>query len=313
MRTLLATSLVASTLVACSLASPTYITSDSTPVDESDSTSTKPSSTTSTSGATTAPTPANGACKTDDYDKPAVASLTACGKGQGHCFDKTKTDHAELFVQDSCADAAQICVPDNILAAGGDKLKSCTVSILSAPGGCVNTDLVPSIGAAGGGALTPDGCDAAQKCVPCNNPGGDKAATGFCNPIGVHKNACTSGSGTTTPPPAPAAPCCTTNGKSNGICIDASQVPPANKDDVKQLDCASGSMCVPAALAGGAPVKCDAGFLGKGVCMDKCFNDMMSMAGGIGILSSDGCGSNTELCIPCSMASMGGTKVPGCE
>ena len=49
---------------------------------------------------------------------------------------------------------------------------------------------------------------------------------------------------------------------------------------------------------------------GDGVCMDRCFDDMMSIAGGIGILGRSSCGA-TELCIPCDFVS--GQGVPGCK
>ena len=311
MRSLLATSLVtsfvASTLLACSLASPTYITanSDQTSDDDAGTTSSSSSSSSSSSGA--APAPA-GTCATDDYDKPDVSKLTACGNGQGHCIDKAKVDHAELFT--ACPDATQLCVPDNVVTAAGTALKSCKVALLSnAAGGCVNADLIPSIAASGGGALGQDVCDSGQKCVPCVNPG-DKANTPFCQPIGVHKNACTSGSAADAgPPPAPAAPCCSSGGKSNGVCIAEAQIPADSRDQTQQLDCTTGNKCVPAALVNGAGVKCDGGFLGKGICLDKCFDTSGGLQGVF--LSQDIC-QKSETCVPCSAAKLMGQNIPGC-
>lgn len=94
------------------------------------------------------------------------------------------------------------------------------------------------------------------------------------------------------------------------VCISETAVPEGQRDQTKQDVCTTGTECVPAAFVAGAPVKCSAGLLGSGVCMDKCFNDMMSIAGVVGILKSNACGSS-ELCIPCGLVS--GQGVPGCQ
>ena len=148
----------------------------------------------------------------------------------------------------------------------------------------------------------------------CVDPRTSGTPTPFCQPIGVHDKECgagaaSGGDGGATKPPA-AAPCCTTKGKSNGVCIAETAVPEAQRNQTKQDVCVAGSKCVPAAFVAGTPVKCSGGLLGAGVCMDKCFNDMMSLAGDIGLLSAAGCGS-TEVCVPCSFVS--GQGVPGCK
>src|SRR5438105_2786450 len=38
----------------------------------------------------TNPPPPSSSCGTDDFTKPDLSTLTACGNGKGHCFDKTK-------------------------------------------------------------------------------------------------------------------------------------------------------------------------------------------------------------------------------
>jgi hypothetical protein len=65
----------------------------------------------------------------------------------------------------------------------------------------------------------------------------------------------------------------------------------------------------PAAFVEGKPVKCNS-LLGAGVCMDKCFDEMMSFASQLGILKRDVCGT-TEACIPCTF--LKDTGAPGCE
>jgi len=254
-RSLLAFGGVTALVTACSLGNPTYISTE-----EGNATSdggTKQASTSDAKGAASATsTGAAGgaaACATDDYVKPDIGKLTACGNGKGHCFDRDKVDAASLF--GACPDGKQVCVPDDVLASAGAKPKSCT-SIVG-PGGCVTSALVPQLEAQGGSALKQDVCAEGQRCVPCNDPTNGDAPTPFV---------------------------------------------------VQQTSFGAGKKCVPAAFVEGKPVKCKSGLLGAGVCLDACFNDMLGAAGGIGVLSREGCGT-TELCIPCSFIG----EAPGCE
>ncbi len=244
-------------------------------------------------------------CGTDDYVKPDLSTLTACGSGKGHCYDKTKVPLADQMT--ACTDASQVCVPDDILEADGSKPKGCT-SIVG-PGGCVTASLFPEIEKQGGGALKQDVCDAGQLCVPCTDPTHNNAPTPFCQPIGVHKNACGAPAPAGDAGGAPLPACCTSNGKSHGVCLPDSAIPASQQSSTSQQECATGNKCVPAAFVAGTPVKCDSGLFGSGVCMDGCFNSMLSIGGQIGLLSSKGC-DTSELCIPCSFVS--GQGVPGC-
>jgi hypothetical protein len=174
--------------------------------------------------------------------------------------------------------------------------------------------LFPELVKKGGSALGHDVCDPSQLCIPCNDPSNGGADTGMCGAIGVMGDDASCSS--TAPAPASdagtaaqLAKCCTKNGTSNGVCIDGSKIPEAQRSRTKQDTCTSGDVCVPAAFVSGKPVTCTAGIMGKGVCMDGCFDEMMSFAGSVGILERTTCGS-TELCIPCSFVS--GQGVPGC-
>lgn len=251
------------------------------------------------------PPPPKSTCGTDDFIKPDLSTLTPCGNGKGHCYDKTKFELSAVV--EPCADASQVCVPDDILNSGGAKPKSCT-SIIGA-GGCVTAPLFPEIEKQGASALKQDVCDAGQLCVPCVDPTHSNAPTPFCLPIGVHKNACGGA-----PPPADAGPppaqCCTHKGVSHGTCLPESAIPAAQQKSTAQQECPTGEKCAPTSLVTGKPVNCDAGFIfGKGVCLDTCFNQNLSIAGDIGLLSGDGCDQH-ELCIPCSFVK--GQGVPGC-
>ena len=86
-------------------------------------------------------------------------------------------------------------------------------------------------------------------------------------------------------------------------------VPASMQSEVKTDVCTGDNICAPTSLVTGKPVVCSS-LLGSGVCMDKCFNDMMAIAGDIGFLSNKGCGT-IELCIPCALVS--GKGVPGCK
>jgi hypothetical protein len=296
-------------LVACTAFSDTYITSSEAQQgsdggeDGGASTMSAPTSATPGGSAST--------CAGAAFTKVDVSKLTACGGGKGHCYAKARVPMGDQL--GACPDAADVCVPDEILTAGGDKLKSCK-SIVGA-GACVTGTLFPQLIAQGGSALGRDVCDASQLCVPCTDPR-NGSATGMCDAIGVHGEDC-AGAGGGTPAPAgdagagqPLPKCCTSNGHSNGVCIGEAAIPEANRSQTKQDTCTTGDKCVPAAFVSGTPTKCSS-LLGAGVCMDKCFDDMLGLAGSIGILDGKGCATDTELCIPCSFVS--GKGVPGCN
>lgn len=261
-------------------------------------------------------------CSGDDWAKPDLSKLKTCGDGKGHCYDKSKTTFAEGFAL--CpGSTTDVCVPDEILKAGGNKLKSCTARLNEksqiGPGGCVTASLIPQVEAQGGGALQPDVCDPTQKCLPCTDPTKNNAATPFCQPIGVHEKACDgpdpsgpANGGDARPSGGESPACCVTNGKANGMCLSSNSIPEEERDSTPKDTCAGDTKCVPRSLSLGQPVKCDAGLLGGGVCLDKCFNNLMALASKVGFLSSDGCGS-TEVCIPCLAMKNRSVKVPGCE
>jgi hypothetical protein len=284
----------------CVLASPTYVTTQTEKV----------AADASTTSTTQSSTPAGGAsCQGGKFAKVDVSKLTPCGNGGGHCYDKAKVPFAEQMT--ACPDASQVCVPDEILAAGGDKLPSCT-SIIG-PGGCINAKLVPEIERQGGSSLKPDVCKGAgQLCVPCKDPTHGDAPTPFCQPIGVFEEACTAGAGPAAdagPPPAPPPQCCQSGGRYAGICIASSAIPEGQRAEAIVDTCTGDNKCVPADLATGQFQACNAGPGSRGVCMDTCFNGLMAIAGALGFLQQDWCRA-TEVCVPCSQ--LQGRGVPGC-
>lgn len=292
------------TLSACTLASPTYVTTNPASEDDDEE---KESKTKSDTNAGTTP-PGAGAC-TAPLAKVDVNKLTACEGGKGHCYPKAKVPAIGAMLI-PCANAAEVCVPDEVLAAGGDKLKTCK-SVLGA-GACFTSALMPEIAKNGGSALTKDVCDADQQCMPCTDPRNNNAPTPFCQAIGVSEQECAATAGGTQAP-APGAPqqtCCTQEGVTSGVCIAETAVPEKQRGDTKQDTCPAANKCVPRMFVSGKPIKCNSGIMGTGVCMAKCFNDMMGFAGDIGLMSTAGCG-RTEVCVPCMFGKDQG--MPGCE
>jgi hypothetical protein len=305
--------MILATTEACSLDSPTYITAvpGSSPDGGAGTSSSNMTSTPAGSSSTTGG--GGGSCGTNDFVKADLSQLTACGNNMGHCYDKTKVGSLADQMA-ACPTAGQACVPDEILEANGQKLTSCT-SIIG-PGACLALSLFPDGAKQAGSALKQDVCKAGQVCTPCVDPTHNNAPTPFCQPIGVHQNACTGGAtggAADGGAAAPAQACCTTNGKSHGTCLPSSSLPAGTSSQTIQDTCTGDNKCVPASLVNGTPVTCNAGLLGRGICMDNCFNSFLGIAGSIGFLSSEGC-DTTENCVPCSFVKMqgGSTPVPGC-
>jgi hypothetical protein len=294
------------TLSACTLASPTYVTTNPAAEEDEDDKGTKTKS--DPNAGTTTPAPGAGAC-TAPFVKVDINKLTPCKEGKGHCYPKTKVPGIGPMLI-ACPNAAEVCVPDEVLTAGGDKLKTCK-SVLGA-GACFTSSLMPDIAANGGGALTKDVCDADQQCMPCTDPRNNNAPTPFCQAIGVSEQECAATPGGTqqAAPATPSQTCCTQEGVTSGVCIAESAVPEKQRDDTKQDTCPAANKCVPRMFVSGKPIKCNSGIMGAGVCMAKCFNDLMGFAGDMGLMSTAGCG-RTEVCVPCMFGKDQG--MPGCE
>lgn len=295
---------------ACTLGSDTYITAEQEKAEPSARDGGADGSQSLSNGSSPG---AAAACSGGTFAAADVSKLTACGNGKGHCYPKEKTPNGDML--GACPNASEVCVPDEVLAAAGGRLKQCK-SIIG-DGACVTIGLIPAMEAdpRAKQMLKQDVCDAGQVCAPCINPEDNGKPTPFCQPIGVYGE-CNGGGATATDagataPLKPLPACCSTAGKANGVCISESVIPEAQRDEAPVDDCASGDKCVPKALFEGKPVMCNAGMiLGKGICMDECFNQMMGFAADIGLLWQDKC-QNTEVCVPCSF--MKGKGITACD
>jgi hypothetical protein len=253
---------------------------------------------------------ASGASCSGAFAKPDVSKLTACGGGKGHCYDKDKNPMPTAY--NACPDATQLCVPDQVLTAGGNPMKSCTSVV--GKGGCIDPALfvMPDEYKSQMSMLKQDVCDSGELCVPCNDPMHGNAPTPFCQPMGVYDQPCTGGgapSGGDGGAPSSTETCCASSGKPAGICMTQDAVPESGRGKTDQDTCKSGEQCVPQAFMG-TPTKCSARFGAAGICIDQCFSTIFALAGPL--VGNDGCG-DSEVCMPCSLMSMTGSSVPGCN
>lgn len=224
---------------------------------------------------------------------PDLDALTACGDGKGHCYPAAKTAYADKDLP-ACATAGEICVPDKVLRAGGATPKSCQFLGGKLEGACASLLLIELN--AHKDQVTQEGCDADERCTPCDDPrtGED---TGTCGPSGVHAEACAGGSG------AAGESCC----HAAGVCMDREAVPADARDDMDRDSCAQkNQVCAPLSMSDGVPTKCS--LLGvSGVCIDVCFASVLQ---GVQRTARADCGP-TELCLPCIIGK--GKGMPGCD
>ena len=250
-----------------------------------------------------------------------TSTLTACGAGLGHCYDKDKTPKVGTLTE---CNATQWCVPDAVLAAAGNPLPSCTSDY--GPGACLS-DLVKEV-KDNEANLKHDGCDATTYCVPCVHPQTQRANPA-CKSIGVYDNACpdaNDGGLIEYEPPVDAGPitfpaCCTYPNAlgpgqdySGGQCVPTSALSDSQKAaNFPQNSCAANNTCAPNLLVGHQNlVSCywDEGIFGDdgyGVCVDACFVPPDKYED-LEYIYEGGCGAS-EYCVPCKNLPAG---TPGC-
>jgi hypothetical protein len=225
-----------------------------------------------------------------------LSSLEECGdgKGKGHCYEAKKFALSGGLAP--CMKSGDVCVPDEMLKAGGGKLNPCH-SIIG-DGACVQAGLFPELDRRGKGILQRDSCDEGFTCAPCKNPEANNAPTGYCEPIGVHEEACVGGKG------QPVETCC----HFAGVCLAPDGVPADKRDYLEADSCTDGKLCAPATVADGAPVKCTGPAGLEGVCLDVCFSRILVSTEGV--LGGGGCRAS-EVCLPCALGKSQG--LPGCD
>jgi hypothetical protein len=214
-------------------------------------------------------------------------SFPACQCGDAHCVPSTLVPASLASKLADCTGASGKCVPDTLIASGGEFIAKTCHSLGGNEGRCLSSCLPDVAAAMGGGAasLTQDVCEATEKCVPCTNPL-DGKDTGAC------KLSCDPGP---TEPPKPLPKCC----KGRGTCVPASLVGPSAKS-LKQDSCSDKSdLCAPDVFITKTwtRIDCEASLLllgdaGPGVCMPDCINGL-SFA-----VQKGSCPDGTK-CAPC--------------
>lgn len=258
------------------------------------------------------------------YTSVPAAGLTACGEGKGHCYDKDKTP---VLGQLPECNETQWCVPDGVLAAGGQPLKSCNSGYGDGAGACVSTLLKEIADSAN--QLGPDVCTPGELCAPCVYQGRQNPA---CTGVGVYDRACVGelpdANSDAEPPnepldagPIELASCCVWPfGQQGGIdypagkCVPQGALTPAQQQaNFPQNTCNASFVCAPNELVAGQNLRVcywDEGWFGddgNGVCIDRCFIGADKYED-LDYIYTGGC-QTTEFCVPCRELPAG---TPGC-
>ena len=232
-------------------------------------------------------------------------TLPACGAAgsAAHCLSKALVPAAMASLLATCTTG--LCVPDKLIASGGNFIPATCVSIGGAEGRCTSK-VIPQV-AAQSAQLQQATCDASELCAPCFNPL-DGKDTGVC------KVSCDPG------PKGPATSfkdCCVDNNKPRGKCVPIASIPTnlqKNLGDDNQTCTKDAQLCVPTENLAPVfkPATCSAtNFLTgtyTGVCLSECLKFGIQ---GLGI--SKGNCDDDHRCAPCVNPLDGKpTGAPGC-
>lgn len=220
-----------------------------------------------------------------------LSTLEACGNGQGHCYPGDKVMATGL---PACAKDGDVCVPDKMLSANGQKLKSCKFFTDGREGVCGSL-LIGEL--AQNASLIPpsDECDKDnERCTPCVDPR-DGSDTHVCDPTGAHVEACVGGAGKVE------QTCC----HNAGVCMLPTAAPEDQRDSLPHDSCGASKVCAPAALVDNNPTRCYVLGL-PGVCLDICFAAILGPSKPV---TNSDCRA-TEVCLPCVVGK--GQGMPGC-
>lgn len=231
--------------------------------------------------------PATAACPHEGPPVIDPSTLPACAPG-AHCLPDAlvPAEMAERLAR--CPDNQSMCVPDELIAAGGNFIPPTCESVAGAEGRCLSTAL-PEVSEQA--ALLPQStCTADHLCVPCFSPL-DSTETGAC------RLSCDPGP-SEGPTQLPA--CC----DGRGTCVPA-EAAGENADRLGEDTCAEdqGLLCAPNVFLSGdfAPATCETGFIqvlfgedyAEGRCLPECLPDVDNF-----LIGQDGCEEGFK-CAPC--------------
>jgi hypothetical protein len=250
-------------------------------------------------------------------EKLDLATLNACtcsAGGKAHCVAKTQMPASLSKQLADCDGTSGACVPDSILASGGE-LAPCKTS--GVDGRCVSL-CVPKVATYAEALTRGDGetCAADERCVPCTTP--DGSSSGVCE-IGRPPPSGCAGSpdaGGAAAPGEPGAVSCPFTGTEldvsqmpvcapGGRCVsqaflEAAMVDPKTRSEIfaRLASCATG-LCVPEEYLrkyGQHKPKACSSFAGiEGRCLSTVFKDVGAQKD---LLQRDTCTEN-ERCVPC--------------
>jgi hypothetical protein len=236
---------------------------------------------------------------------PVIDPLTlpSCGTVAGsHCLDAKLVAPATASKLAKCDTG--LCVPDTLIASGGQFIPATCASLGGAEGRCLHVSL-PDVGKQAD-KLPQATCAARELCAPCFSPI-DGADTGVCH---------------VSCDPGPKAPpyvfpsCCTLDGKPRGRCVPSTSVSATERENLSRDVCTSTSdICVPGENLDATfkPAPCtefSAVYLGnyEGVCLSNClkFSGLEALAIGRGKCDA------IHQCVPCKSPTGTPTGAPGC-
>lgn len=222
-----------------------------------------------------------------DYDENPIVDTSAlepcpssiCDQ-PSHCMPNSLVPEAQRDLLPEC-DAAHKCVPDTILASGGNAPGRTCTSIGGTEGRCQST-CIPDV-AHKADMLPVSVCDAdTERCAPCYDP-----------TTGLATGACETACDMPEDPPYLFPGCCANIPAHDAICVPEEAIP-GDTTFMSRGSCETGNKCVPRRHTDPCyrPQACSNNF-GNGFCISDCIT---TIGGG-----DDSCPAGTG-CVACPIA-----------
>ena len=243
---------------------------------------------------------ATGSCTTggDPGPKQPPKVFGHCCGAAGRCLPKGSVPAAQkpLLGPDQCDPEQALCVPEVFISQPDFVPAQCRASAWGSEGRCL-WECLPKV-AERAAALSRDGCDAGQLCVPCHDP-----------LTGQPSGACELNGDAPKTVAKPAAYCC----EQRGRCVPESLIPAQSVAQFGREGCdQTSTRCVaPTSLLAAEPVaapSCQDPRTGaRGRCLPDCLPEVNKRAASL--VRAD-C-AKAELCVPC-FDPLTGAMTPAC-
>ena len=228
-----------------------------------------------------------------------VTKLEVCGGGGARCVPPAAVPAEVAPMLAPCAGG--LCVPEEVLVAGGRHLPARCTSLSDAEGRCMHLSL-PAV-AAQAARLPASTCEADERCVPCFDPL-DGKPTGVCATVSCDAPK---------EPPKRWKECCRISGASMGRCVPSQLVPEAARIALDDDElCEQGELCAPVDLLDRGPnppctAEAPLGGSYAGVCVADCFD-----FGFKAVALRRGSCAPGQMCLPCKVNGAP-SGAPGCQ